>query len=94
MEGFTATFDISPTQADTLSAFYKRTLNGSKVTVTTGRDFGWRRGDRLRFHDDTNRCRRFVTKEIDSRAVEVTLYLKPSKGFRRHLRRAKAERRA
>lgn len=63
---------------------------GDLDTLTTSRPNWLRVGDRVRCHTDTNRMRRIVVRLDSSHACSLKLYLRPSKGFRRHIRRAKS----
>lgn len=73
--------------------------NGQTVPVDWGRDpgrimsnvtlLGVRVGDRISFPGDPNAVRRIVTAMPDSNAFEYVRHVKGSKGWRRHVRRAK-----
>jgi hypothetical protein len=65
-----------------------------KETMTTSFAHGVRLGDHVRVHSDTNRVRRRVADAGSTTHFETVTYIRPSKGFRRHMRRLKAAKRA
>lgn len=63
---------------------------GKTGSLTLFSSDGFRIGDRVFFSTDTNKIRRRV-REINGRcSVGVETFLRPSKGYRRHVRRLKA----
>lgn len=59
------------------------------MAVTASRRHYLKVGDRIRLPGDSNRIRRRVSAVTSETSLETTTYLRPSKGFRRHRRRAK-----
>ena len=47
-------------------------------------------GDRLRMMNDPNRLRRIVDEVYDRHHYGIVTYTRPSRGWRRHVRRVKA----
>jgi hypothetical protein len=64
------------------------------VTLLTVRSTqGWRVGDRVYIEGDTHGRYHRVKRVMSATAVEIGVYIRPSKGFRRHIRHAKATKR-
>lgn len=61
--------------------------------ATTARNHGVIPGDRVKFSTDTNRMRRVVAgigKTESAMSFRTLLFVRPSRGFARHVRRKKA----
>lgn len=64
--------------------------SGPDVTVLSStRPHFLARGDKVRL-DEPNRYRRYVAQVLTATAVELGVRVRPSKGFRRHIRRQKS----
>jgi hypothetical protein len=61
-------------------------------TITTAFECAVRRGDRVKLSTDTNRIRRRIVDVGSADHFETATYIRPSKGFARHVRRMKAKR--
>src|SRR4051794_40406388 len=72
-----------------LDAYFKK-VAGLKATITTSFDLGLRAGDKLTLSCDTNRVRRRISAINSATQIETVIHLRPSKGFRRHVRLIKA----
>lgn len=81
---FTATFKND----ELLRQFFKSEA-AFKQSMTTSFANVVRPGDRIKLSNDTNRVRRRVVDVGSATHFETATYIRPSKGFRRHLRRMK-----
>lgn len=57
--------------------------------VTTTFSHGLQVGDRLKLSGFSHRYRHFVDSVISATSMETRTYMRPSRGFARHLRKAK-----
>lgn len=62
------------------------------TTLTTSEPNFMKVGDRVLFRHDTNKMRRIVVCLDGLHACSLKVFLRPSKGFRRHVRRMKSRR--
>lgn len=62
--------------------------------VTTSRQHGYRDGDRLTVGGDSNRVQTKVSKVISATAFEIEKFYRASRGYARHVRRLKQQRRS
>jgi len=46
-------------------------------------------GVKIKFYGDTNRVRRAITEIVSDTAINVSMHLRPSRGFAKHIRRDK-----
>lgn len=64
------------------------------VVTATNQPFKWKKvGDRVRISGCPNSIRHRIAQKINANQVELTAYRRPSKGYRKHVRRMKQERR-
>lgn len=89
----TGKFETTFQDGDLLRTFLKREV-ALKAAMTTSFAHGVRPGDRVTLPFDTNRVRRRVVDVGSATHFETAAYIRPSKGFRRHIRRMKAARAA
>lgn len=66
---------------------------GDRTVVQATQSLYMRRGDRVTFDGEPNSVRHFVKSVASDMMFELATYVRPSKGFRRHLRRQKARKR-
>lgn len=63
------------------------------VLTAVNQPFKWQKvGDRVRLGGSPNSIRHHIARKISANQVEVSTYRRPSKGMRKHIRRAKAAR--
>lgn len=67
-------------------------MNGIVVTVTTSAPHGYEPGDAVRFSKEPNRVRCRVV-EAARHTMVVSKFLRPSRGYARHVRNLKQEKR-
>lgn len=59
-------------------------------SLTMTAPVGWSVGDRVTLSIDTNRIRRRVECIVSATTARLSTHIRPSKGYRRHVRREKA----